>query len=267
MTQIDGAAARNLQESEPKSPIRLVLVEDHVILRQGVKALLELASDVLIVGEYGCVQSSLDGINALQPDLILVDLSLPNGSGIELLAKIRRLSPRSRKLVLTASDDAEYIRAALGAGADGYVLKDASAAELMLAIRTVSMGQRFLCKAIAGKVLSGFLLRDNTPPPRTPSKSITAREREVLSRVAQGHSNKMIAREFGVSPKTIEKHRSNLMRKLQLHNTASVTMYAIANGLAANDAPEAHAATQLPVLASEIAASPLPNASAPARIS
>ena len=253
MTQIDRATARNLHGSAPKSPIRLVLVEDHVILGQGVKALLELASDVLIVGEYGCLQSSLDGIKELQPDLILVDLTLPNGSGIELLAKIRRLSPRSRKLVLTASDDAEYIRAALAAGADGYVLKDASAAELMLAIRTVSMGERFLCKAIAGKVLSGFLLRDNTPPPRTPCKSITAQEQEVLSRVAQGCSNKMIAREFGVSPKTIEKHRSNLMRKLQLHNTASVTMYAIANGLAANDAPEIHAATPLPDLASETA--------------
>ncbi len=248
MTQMNGAIAGKLHGSEHKSPIRIVLVEDHRILREGVKALLELASDVLIVGEYGCVQSSLDGINELQPDLILVDLTLPNGSGIELLAKIRRLSPRSRKLVLTGSDDAEYIRAALGAGADGYVLKDASAAELMLAIRTVSMGQRFLCKAIAGKVLSGFLLRDNTPPPPT-CKSITAREQEVLSRVAQGHSNKMIARELGVSPKTVEKHRSNLMRKLQLHNTAAVTMYAITNGLAANDAPDVHAATQLPALA------------------
>jgi DNA-binding NarL/FixJ family response regulator len=246
MTHIDGAAARNRHESERGAPIRLVLVEDHVILREGVKALLELASDVLIVGEYGCARSSLDGIHELQPDLILVDLALPNGSGVELLAQTRRLSPRSRKLVLTASDHAEYIRAALGAGADGYVLKDASAAELMLAIRTVSMGQRFLCKAIAGKVLSGFLLRDNTPPSRTPSRSITTREQEVLARVAQGHSNKMIARELGVSPKTVEKHRSNLMRKLQLHNTAAVTMYAITNGLAANDAPEVHTAAQQP---------------------
>ncbi|SRR6266702_7043255 len=110
------------------------------------------------------------------------------------------------------------------------------------------MGQRFLCKAIASKSLSGFLLHDNSPPPRTPSRSITAREQEVLARVAHGHSNKMIARELGVSPKTIEKHRSNLMRKLQLHNTASVTMYAIANGLAANE-PGVSVATPLPTLA------------------
>jgi DNA-binding NarL/FixJ family response regulator len=249
MTQIDDTTVRNLHGTDPKSLLRLVLVEDHVILREGVKALLELTSDVLIVGEYGCVQSGLDGINELQPDVIVVDLALPNGSGIELLAKTRHLSPRSRTLVLTGSDKAEYIRAAFDAGADGYVLKNASAAELILAIRTVSTGQRFLCKTIAGRVLSGFLLRDNTPPPRTTCKSITAREQEVLSRVAQGCSNKTIARELGVSPKTIEKHRSNLMRKLQLHNAASITMYAITNGLAANHAPEVHAATQLPALA------------------
>jgi|ERR1700722_2271279 len=230
-------------------PIRLVLVEDHTVLRDGLKALIELESDVVIVGEFGCAKASLDGILQLQPDVVIVDLSLPNGSGSELIGEIPRLSPRSRRLVLTGSDGAECIRAALSAGADGYVLKDASRAELMLAIRTVSIGQRFLCKAIASKVLSGFLLGDRPQLASDSTSPITVREREVLTRIAQGHSNKMIALELGISPKTVAKHRANLMQKLQLHNIAAVTMYAMKNGLAGNDPREVHVAIQLGAMA------------------
>jgi DNA-binding NarL/FixJ family response regulator len=215
-----------------RAPIRLVLVEDHTILRNGIKALLDLESDVTVVGEYACVDSGLDGIRQLQPDVVVVDLSLPNRSGLELVRELQRLSPRSRKLVLTASDGLEYIRAALGAGADGYVLKDARSVELLHAIRTVSRGERFLCKAIASKVLAGFLTHDKPPPSPSAANGITAREREVLTRVAQGHPNKKVALDLGLSPKTVAKHRANLMRKLNLHNAAAVTMYAIRHGLA-----------------------------------
>jgi DNA-binding NarL/FixJ family response regulator len=187
MTQVDRSAVRNLRSrAESETPIRLVLVEDHAILRDGIRALLELESDVVIVGEFDGIESSLEGIRQSQPDVVVLDLALPNGSGIELLGEIGRLSPRSRKLVLTASNGEEYIRAALGAGADGYVLKDASSAELMLAIRTVSIGQRFLCKAVASKVLLGFLSGDRQPPSPIRASSITVREREVLVRIAQG---------------------------------------------------------------------------------
>jgi len=236
MTQVDRGAVRNLRsraESEP--PIRLVLVEDHAILRDGIKALLELESDVVIVGEFDGIESSLEGIRQSQPDVVVLDLALPTGSGIELLGEIGHLSPRSRKLVLTGSDGEEFIRAALGAGADGYVLKDASSVELMLAIRTVSIGQRFLCKAIASKVLRGFLSGDRQSTSPNPARSITVREREVLVRIARGQSNKVIARDLGLSPKTIEKHRGNMMRKLQLHSAAAITMYAIRNGLDGSD--------------------------------
>jgi len=141
----------------------------------------------------------------------------------------------TRKLVLTAHENEEYIRAALNAGANGYVLKDANSAELMLAIRTVSLGQQFLCKAIASKILSGYLSGHASGEQRAAvpavTQSITEREREVLTRIALGNSNKLIARELGVSPKTVEKHRSNLMRKLQLHNAAAITMFAIRNGM------------------------------------
>jgi DNA-binding NarL/FixJ family response regulator len=220
-----------------RTPIRLVLVEDHTILRDGLRALLELESDVIIIGEYACVDSSLDGIRQLQPDVVVVDLSLPNRSGLELMREIRTLSPRSRKLVLTGNDSLEYIRAALGAGADGYVLKDARSAELLQAIRTVSRGERFLCKGVSGKVLAGFLTHDKPPPSQPAANVITAREREVLTRIAQGQSNKRIALDLGLSPKTAAKHRSNLMRKLNLHNTAAVTMFAIRHGFTDIDPP------------------------------
>jgi DNA-binding NarL/FixJ family response regulator len=224
-----------LVDGKREARIRIVLVEDHAILREGVKALIEIESDVEVVGDFCSVEESLDGIRDLQPDLVLMDLALPGRSGIELLAEIRRLWPLTRKLVLTAHESEEYIRAALNAGADGYVLKDANGAELMLAIRTVSIGQQFLCKAIASKILSGYLSGDQRPSGAAVAQRITGREREVLTRIALGNSNKLIARELGVSPKTVEKHRSNLMRKLQLHNAAAITTYAIRNGMTSSE--------------------------------
>jgi DNA-binding NarL/FixJ family response regulator len=221
------------RDSTPR--IRIVLVEDHAILREGLKALILMEADFDIVGEFASAEQSLAGIGELQPDIVMTDLALPGRSGIELLGEVKRLSPRSRKLVLTAHENEEYIRAALNAGADGYVLKDANSAELMLAIRTVSVGQQFLCKAIASKILSGYLsgyaAEDHRAAAPVITQSITEREREVLTRIALGNSNKLIARDLGVSPKTVEKHRSNLMRKLQLHNAAAITMFALRNGM------------------------------------
>ena len=224
-----------------QSRIRIVLVEDHAILREGLKALIEIEADFEVVGEFGSVEQSLDGILELQPDLVVTDLELPGRSGVELLGEVQRLSPMSRKLVLTAHEDEQYIRSALNAGANGYVLKDANCAELMLAIRTVAVGQQFLCKGIAGKILSGYLSGcasgDQQRVVASAGQSITEREREVLTRIALGSSNKSIARELGVSPKTVEKHRSNLMRKLQLHNAAAITMFAIRNGMTGTAPP------------------------------
>jgi DNA-binding NarL/FixJ family response regulator len=232
MTQIvDGAALHRPMREASERRIRLVLVEDHTVVRDGLKALLELESDVEIVGEFGCGESGVDGIRGLQPDVVVTDLALPRGSGIALIGEIQRVSPRSRNLVLTGNDTEECIRAALSAGAHGYVMKDTNYGELLRAIRTVSMGERFLCSSTANKVLVAYLSGDKPPSSQTPDTSITVREREVLTRIAQGQSNKMIARALGLSPKTIEKHRANLMRKLQLHNAAAITVYAIQNGM------------------------------------
>jgi DNA-binding NarL/FixJ family response regulator len=218
-------AGGNIMDSgaETSRRIRMVLVEDHAILREGLKALIELEADLDIVGEFCTVEDSLGGIADLQPDLVVTDLVLPGRSGIELLGEIRRLFPHTHRLVLTAHSNEEYVHAALDAGAQGYVLKDATSAELMLAIRTVAAGRPFLCQAIAAKSLPGH--------ERSAADTMTGREREVLTRIALGNSNKLIARELGVSPKTIEKHRSNLMKKLHLHNAAGITMFAIRNGM------------------------------------
>jgi DNA-binding NarL/FixJ family response regulator len=224
-----------------KTHTRIVLVEDHAILREGLKALIEIEPDFEVVGDFGCVEESLEELRRLQPSLVLTDLALPGRSGFDLLGDIRKCCPTARKLVLTAHNSEEYIRAALNAGADGYVLKDANRVELLLAIRTVAAGQQFLCKAIASKILSGYLSGGEPRRPGVDPQSITGREREVLIRIALGESNKVIARALELSVKTIEKHRSNLMRKLQLHNTAAITMYAVRHGLAGGGSLRDHA--------------------------
>jgi DNA-binding NarL/FixJ family response regulator len=215
----------------PKMRLRIVLVEDHAILREGLKALIEIEPDFEVVGEFGSVDQCLAGLDQLQPDLVLVDLELPQRSGIELLAHVKHLVPTARKLVLTAHSGEEHVRAALNAGADGYVLKDSDSAELMSAIRAVSAGQQFLCEVVANKILWGYLSGGEPRRRAATAGSITGREREVLTRIARGQPNKFIARALGLSVKTIEKHRSNLMRKLNLHNAAAITLFAVRNGL------------------------------------
>jgi DNA-binding NarL/FixJ family response regulator len=218
-----------LDAVEPK--LRIVLVENHAIMREGLKRLIERQADFSIVGAYGSVEDCLNGIRNIPPNVVITDLIFPGQSGIELLAQVQTLSPMTRKLVLTQHGNESHVRAALNAGADGYVLKDCNSAELMLAVRTLAAGRQFLCKTVASNVLSNYLSRDKQYSSAAVPHSITERERAVLTSIALGKSNKLIARELGISPKTIEKHRSNLMRKLQLHNVAAVTMYAIHNGM------------------------------------
>lgn len=237
--------------------IRIVLVEDHVILREGVKALIDLEPDLQVVGDYGDADACLEGIAALQPDLVLTDLTLQGRSGIDLLGEASRLFPHIRRTVLTAHDSEEYIRAALGKGALGYVLKDASRVELMQAIRTVASGQQFLCRAVANKVLLGYL-SEKRQDESDSAPALTQREREVLTLIALGNSNKFIARDLGVSPKTVEKHRSNLMRKLQLRNAANIAMYAMRNGLLGGASAPVDSGAARRVLAAAAHRSPMP---------
>ena len=218
-------------EVGPEARSRLVLVEDHAILREGLRALLELEPDLEIAGEATNGIDAVALVESLSPTLVITDIALPGRSGIELIRCLRDVRSEVKILVLTAHGSEEYIRAALNAGTDGYVLKDASRADLLQAVRAVLSGQTYLCSSVTAKVVSGYLHSKTEEAAQISAEHVTSREREVLTRVALGQSNKLIARSLGVSVKTVEKHRSNLMRKLTLHNTAAVTRFAIRHGM------------------------------------
>lgn len=207
----------------------IVLVEDHAILREGLRTLIELESDLKVVGEASTGAHGVRVAQGTSPTLVITDLAMPGGSGLRTINELRTGCPYVRVLVLTAYCTDEFIGAALSAGADGYVLKDASRAELLEAIRSVIAGQKYFSKAVSARLVSGYLRRNDSATETFPR--ITEREREVLTRIALGESNKRVAVALRLSVKTVEKHRANLMRKLGLHNTAAVTLFAVRNGL------------------------------------
>jgi len=218
--------------SSPVDIVRLLLVDDHAILREGLRALLELEPDLKVVGEAGSCEEALQKIVESRPDVVLTDIGMPGRSGLSLVPDIRNLGTGIRVVLLTAHASEEYIRAALDARADGYVLKDSGQAELIRAIRTVARGQPFMCKAVSDSVLARYmgLTGDGAGAPSS-IHQVTDREKQVLSRIALGHSNKSVARELKLSVKTVEKHRANMMRKLNLHNAADIARYALNSGL------------------------------------
>jgi DNA-binding NarL/FixJ family response regulator len=213
-------------------PINIVVAEDHTILREGLRALLESEIDFKVVGEAVNGKEALNCAATLNPDLVLMDLSMPNTNGTEAIRNIKRRYPDIKIIALTVHKTEEYVRSALKAGASGYVLKDDNKVELCNAIRSVQKGKTFLSPSVCGNVVTGFL-GDAVP---TSSRSstweiLTHREKEVIKLIAEGLRNKEIATYLSVSHKTIEKHRSNLMKKLNLHSAAAITAYAINNGL------------------------------------
>jgi two-component system response regulator NreC len=221
---------------EQHKPLSLLLVDDHTILREGLRSLLELQPDLHVAGEAGTFEEAIELATQLQPDIVLTDIGLPGRSGLLLVRELRRVCPSARIVLLTAHASEEYIRAGLDAQADGYVLKDSGHAELIAAIRTVATGQHFLCKAVASRVLATYVHGGHPSTSQDPLRTVTSRERQVLTRIASGHSNKAVAREFNLSVKTIEKHRANLMRKLGLHNAADITRFALSHHLMAQEA-------------------------------
>jgi DNA-binding NarL/FixJ family response regulator len=208
---------------------RIVLIEDHAILRDGLRALLELEPDLQVIGEAGSAAEGTRVARTCNPTLIITDLAMPGGLGLRAIDELRVACPGVRVLVLTAYCTDEYIHAALNAGADGYVLKDASRAELMHAVRAVMAGQKYFSEPVSARLVSSYLRRSE--PVMAGCPRITERERQVLTRVALGETNKRVAIALRLSIKTIEKHRANLMRKLGLHNTAAVTLFAVRNGM------------------------------------
>jgi DNA-binding NarL/FixJ family response regulator len=178
---------------------------------------------------------ALHGAQRLQPDLVMLDLSMPRTDGLTALGEIKRVAPEARVLVMTVHRTEEYVFKAIEGGADGYLLKDASASELLLAVRSVLAGDRYLCAAVASQFVTAFLngkgKRRAAPRPISPLETLSAREREVLKLVAEGYRSREIGDFLCISEKTVEKHRANLMRKLGINSATGLTAFAVEKGL------------------------------------
>jgi len=213
---------------------RILLVEDHSLLRQGLRSLVSTLPDFEVVGEARDGKEAIRQCLALSPDLVMMDLSMPGMTGIEATAQIKRRLPHVRVLALTAYKTDEYVREALRAGADGYVLKDASYEELVLALRHVVMGKRFLSADVSGHLVDALIQGAQSTAAvaaPTPWNKLTARERSILKLIAEGRTNRAAAEYLSVSPKTIEKHRASVMRKLGLRNVTELAIVALEIGL------------------------------------
>ncbi len=217
------------------SKTKVVLAEDHTILREGLKSLLSTNQDFEVIGEAGDGREAIQSVEKLKPDLILIDLSMPRMNGMEAIREIRRLSKEVRIVVLTVHKSEEYILGTFKAGADGYVLKDATHEELLMALRSVLKGKPYISPEISEKVLEGYLEGRKTLKSKTSWETLTFREREILKLIAEGYKNKEIAEELCISVKTVEKHRSNLMEKLNLHSAQALTAFAIEHGLVSKE--------------------------------
>lgn len=215
---------------ELDTKVRILLIEDHVVLREGLRTLLEMEPDLSIIGEAGTGEDGLRAAAIEKPDLILTDIGLPGRSGLSIIPDLHATCPEAAIIVLTAHCTDEYVRAALDAGANGYILKDAERQELVDGIHTVVSGSQYLSKTVAEKVVTGYL-RGPEDVKKIKSGKITNRERQVLLLIASANSNKKIAAELNLSVKTVEKHRANLMRKLKLRSTAEITLYAVRNNM------------------------------------
>lgn len=214
---------------------RILIVEDHTLLRAGLCALLSSDPDIEIVGEADNGRDAVRAVAALMPNVVLTDISMPGMNGLEAIVDMKRRHPQIKVLVITIHKTEEYIHEALRAGADGYILKDASHDELRVAMRSIVNGKTYLSPDISAKVINGFLgAGKGDGAASSPWETLTHREREILKLVAEGHANRSIADFLCLSVKTVEKHRSNLMRKLDLHNASSLTAYAIERGLLAS---------------------------------
>jgi DNA-binding NarL/FixJ family response regulator len=211
--------------------LRVVLVEDHPIFREGLRALVASSLGYEVVGEAEDGLQAIDLCRDCKPDLVLMDLSLPNMNGIEAAGRIKGFCPKTIILAVTVHMDDEYIAAAFQAGVDGYVLKDAKRPEIIAAIQTVVSGRPYLSPGVSEKVIRGFVKGSTGKPGSESSSPLTPRELEVLKLVAEGHTNRAIADQLFISVKTVEKHRSSLMAKLGLHNPQALTAYALEKGL------------------------------------
>ncbi len=211
--------------------ITLMLADDHAVVRSGLRMLLDAQPDMEIVGEAETGVEAIAKTQALRPDIVLMDVEMPEMNGIEATRKIKELVPETAVLALTMYEDDQYFFEMLRAGASGYVPKRAAPDELVNAIRVVSKGEVFLYPTLAAHLVNDYLHRDETSVTPDTEEELTPRENEVLIQIAEGLTNPEIAEKLTISIKTVDRHRENIMRKLNLHSRVDLVKYAIRKGL------------------------------------
>lgn len=211
--------------------IRILLADDHTILRAGLKMMLNAQPDMEVIGEAQDGRQAIQEAQRLQPDVILMDITMPDLNGIEATRQIKRVLAEVKILVLTMHENDEYVFQALRAGASGYMLKEAADTELITAIHVIKSGQFYLSPTAQSVVVGDYLQRVRTGEERDSYSSLTEREREILKLVAEGHTNNQIAERLIISPKTVDTHRTHVMDKLNLHSRAELVKYAMRRGL------------------------------------
>jgi len=225
--------ATNDQETLQRK-IRILLADDHTILRAGLKMMLNAQPDMEIVGEAQDGRQSINEAQRLQPDIVLMDITMPDMNGIEATRQIKKLLPETRVLVLTMHEHDEYVFQALRAGASGYMLKEAVPTELITALRVIQSGQFYLSPTAQSVMVGDYLQRVRAGEEKDSYSSLTEREREILKLVAEGYTNNQIAERLVISPKTVDTHRTHIMDKLNLHSRAELVKYAMRRGLLEN---------------------------------
>lgn len=211
--------------------IRILLVDDHEMVRTGLSILLENQADIAIVGQASNGQEALEMAQSIQPDVIVMDITLPDISGIEVTRMIKKVKPEIAIVALTIHDDEQYFFEMLQAGADGYIPKRAAPDDLIKAIRAASIGEIYIYPSLTKILVSDFLSQERIEKEREAINGITSREQEVLEKLAEGRSNDEIAEQLSISKHTVARHRENLMRKLGLHSRSELVKYAIRKGL------------------------------------
>ena len=206
-------------------PVRIVLADDHVLVRQGLKSLLE-REGFQVVGEASDGQEAIRHVELLHPDIAVMDISMPILNGLNAAREMSRSFPKTKIILLTQHDEGQYVSEALDAGVKGYVLKNQVASDLLLAIRQVSRGQVYLSPGVSRAVMEAYHSKSEKS-----QNSLTLRERQVLQLIAEGKSTKDVASLLGISVKTAESHRTRLMHKLDIHETASLVRYAVRQGI------------------------------------
>lgn len=207
--------------------IRVIIAEDHHLVRQGIRALIENINDIDVIGEASTGQEAIDLVEELTPEVIVMDISMPRLDGAQATERILSMDIPTQVVILSMHSDAILAQQLLNEGVKGYLLKESISEELALAIRSASKGQVYLSPAISDSVLTTLMTPQTDEPPESPSDILTPREREVLQLIAEGHTNNAIAEQLTISVKTVEKHRANLMSKLNVHDLPTLIRKAI----------------------------------------